>query len=93
MKKTVLLVLALVFALGAGLVYMGHRGQEAYAASGFSSEGAFKAIGALSGDVSDAWEKQLKPGLDALPEAERGALTDVARAVLSAAWEAQSPGA
>ena len=93
MKKTVLLVLALVFALGAGLVYMGYRGQEAYAASGFSSEGAFEAISALSGDVSSAWEKQLKPGLDALPEAERGALTDAARAALSAAWEAQSPGA
>ena len=65
------LLLALAFALGCALVFMGWRGQVEYAASGFSSEEAFDAIYALSGEVSDAWARRIKPELDRLSEADR----------------------
>ena len=93
MKKTVALLLALVFALGAVLVFMGRRGQAEYAASGFSAESGYAAISALSGDVSEAWEKRLRPELDALPEADRALLADAAQALLTGAWEAHEAGA
>ena len=70
--------MALVFLIGAALVFMGWRGQVWFNDSGFSSENAFHAIYKLSGDVSDAWESRLKPALDALPEGDRAALDGIA---------------
>ena len=59
--------LALVFALGICIIVLGLAGQRAYDTSGFSAESAYGAIYTLSGDVRAAWDKQLKPQLDALP--------------------------
>ena len=87
------LVLALVFALGAALVFMGYRGQVEYAASGFSSEGGFQAVYALSRSASNAWNDVLEGELDALPQQDREALDARALSLLSDAWEAQSAGA
>ena len=92
MKKTTLLVLALVFLFGAALVAMGLKGQAEYAASGFSSESGYAAVHALAGDVSAAWDKRLKPALNELTEPDQEALTDVARALLADAWEQAGSG-
>ena len=67
MKKATALVLALLFVLGAFLVFTGFRGQEQFAASGFSAESAYASIYSLSGDVTAAWKKYLEPALKALP--------------------------
>ena len=56
------IILAAVFILGAGLIFMGYRAQIRFAESGFSSEAAFRAIHNLSRDVSDAWKNKLDPG-------------------------------
>ena len=93
MKKTIALILALVFAFGAALVFMGHRGQSAYAASGFSSEAAYQAIHALSADAADAWNRRLGPELEKLSDDDRRALTAAAQAVLSDTWEGLRHGA
>ena len=54
------LALALIFALGAALVFMGVRGQKEYAASGFNAESGYQAVYALSRDVSSAWKNALR---------------------------------
>ncbi len=72
------LALVLAFALGCALVFMGWRGQAVYNASGFSSEAAYDAIYALSGEVSDAWAHRLGPELDQLAEADRARVDAVA---------------
>ena len=72
------LALVLVFGLGCALVFMGWRGQSVYDASGFSSEAAYNAIYALSGEVSDNWEHRLQLELDRLPEADRARADAVA---------------
>ena len=65
------LLLLCFFLLGVWIVFYGLRGMREYAASGFSSEEAFDAIYALSGEVSDAWARRIKPELDRLSESER----------------------
>ena len=77
------LALVLAFALGCTLVFMGWRGQAVYNASGFSSEAAYDAIYALSGEVSDAWEHRLRPALDQLNEADRARADAVALELVS----------
>ena len=56
--------LAVIFLLGALMAYMGIRGQNEFSASGFSSESAYRAIYALSGQVSDAWKNIVQPEMD-----------------------------
>ena len=72
------LLLVLVFALGCGLVFMGWRGQAVYSDSGFSSEAAYQAIYALSGETSEAWDNRIRPELDRLSEADRAQVDAVA---------------
>ena len=84
--------LALVFALGICIIVLGVAGQRAYDTSGFSAESAYGAIYTLSGDVRGAWDKQLKPQLDALPAEQRTQVDEAARALLDSAWESQSAG-
>lgn len=87
------LALALIFALGAALIFMGWRGQQDFAASGFSSESAYQTLYNLSEDVSAAWRERLSPTLTALPGDERGTLGSTALRMLSSAWEAMQSGA
>ena len=84
--------LALVFVLGIVIIVLGISGQRTYDTSGFSAESAYGAIYSLNKDVSNAWEKQLKPQLDALPAEQQAQVDEAARALLDAAWESQSPG-
>ena len=86
------LILLCVFILGIAIIAMGYAGMQAYSASGFSSETAYWAIHALSGDVDSAWNKKLEPQLSALTADERAAVGDAARALLTDAWESQKKG-
>ena len=85
------LALALVFALGCALVFMGWRGQVEYAASGFSSETAYGAIYALSGEAADAWSRRIRPELDKLSGAERAGVDDVAVSLASELYDGDAP--
>ena len=87
------LVLALVFALGVALVFMGYRGQVQFATSGFSSEGGFEAVYALSRSVSNAWSDVIAPQLGALSEQDRESLDAQALGLLEAAWDSHREGA
>ena len=78
--------LLLVFLLGIGVIVLGYRGIQEYNASGFSSETAYHAIYALSGDVNAAWEKKLQPQMNAL-SAEKRETLDEAVEVLRGIWE------
>ncbi len=82
--------LAVVFLLGAILIFMGIRAQNDFASSGFSSESAYQAIYALSRDVSDAWQKKLQPELSKLSESDRSALDETVKSLLTDAWKSQS---
>ncbi len=93
MKKALALILALLFLPGTLLIFMGNRGQAQYAASGFSAPSAYSAVYALSGDVSKAWNKRLRPELNKYSDPERAVLTDTARAALADVWESQKSGA
>ena len=84
--------LALVFALGIVIIVLGVSGQRAYDTSGFSAESAYSAIYSLHKDVENAWEKQLKPRLAALPAQQRAQVDEASRALLDAAWESQRAG-
>ena len=85
--------LAVIFLLGALMTYMGIRGQNEFSASGFSSERAYQAIYALSGQVSDAWKNSVQPDLNALTEQERALLDSTMADLLRDAWENQNAGA
>ena len=87
------LILAAVFLLGAALIFMGHRGQEKYTGSGFSSEAAFRSIYYLSRDTADAWKNKLAPELKELPETEQPLIDRTAAELLKNAWESQQKGA
>ena len=93
MKKATALVLALLFVLGAFLVFTGFRGQEQFAASGFSAESAYASIHSLSGDVTVAWKKYLEPALKALPASDRESVDKAALAILEDCWGSQKAGA
>lgn len=82
--------LAVIFLIGAALVFMGIRAQKKFAASGFSSENAYQAIYALTRDVSDAWKNKLEPELKRLPEDDRTVLDGIVRELLSETWKTQS---
>ena len=84
--------LAVVFLLGLVVIFLGYRGIQEYNASGFSSETAYHAIYALSGDVNTAWEKKLQPQRDALSAEKRDALDEAAKQLLFASWENQKTG-
>ena len=81
------LALVLIFALGAALIFMGHRGQVDFAASKFSAESAYQTLYLLSGDVSSAWKDSLSPALDGVDDGRREALTATATRLLSEAWD------
>ena len=87
------LVLALVFALGAALVFMGYRGQVQFESSGFSSEGGYEAVYALSDSVSKAWSDGIAPQLAAMTEQDRDRLDAEALRLLESAWDDQREGA
>ncbi len=87
------LILAAVFILGAAMIFMGHRAQEKFAGSGFSSETAFRAIYNLSTDVKDAWKNRLSPELGKLSDPERSSLDRTAAELLKAVWESRQKGA
>ena len=87
------LILALIFALGAVLIFMGHRGQVDNAASGFSADNAYQAVYALSGDVSAAWSDSLSPALKTLSEEQRAQAEAKALSLLRDTWEDLQKGA
>ena len=84
--------LAAVFLLGAVLVFMGIRAQKEYQVSGFSSESAYGAIHALTGDIAALWQDSVMPLADTLPENEREVFHAAVRRLLLSAWESQSEG-
>ena len=85
--------LAVVFLIGAALIFMGIRAQHNFASSGFSSESAYQAIYALTRDVSDAWKNKLEPELKQLSETDRTALDGITVDLLSEIWKSQSKNA
>ena len=85
--------LAVVFLLGAALIFMGIRAQQEYASSGFSSEGAYQAIYALSKDVSEAWSNEIKPELDQLNADERSVLDETVKNLTADFWKSQDKNA
>ncbi|MBQ9300529.1 MAG: hypothetical protein IJ214_08455, partial [Clostridia bacterium] len=87
------LILACVFILGIAIIALGYAGMQAYSMSGFSSETGYRAIHALSGDVSAAWSKKLEPQLASLSQEQRDTVTQAARTLLDGAWESQKSGA
>ncbi|MBR3742434.1 MAG: hypothetical protein IKN04_18590, partial [Clostridia bacterium] len=84
--------LLLVFLLGLLVIFFGYRGIQEYNASGFSSEAAYHAIYALSGDVDKAWTQKLQPQRGALSADQQAALDEAARHLLYSAWEGQKTG-
>ena len=84
------IALVLIALLGAAMIYMGSRGVTAHTDSGFSDASAFKATYALSGVTADAWNKTLKPDLEALSADEREALDTAALSLLEEAWGRKS---
>ena len=84
--------LALLLALGLGLIWQGIRGQRAYEASGFDSEGAYSSIYALGQATEKAWGQEIRPQLEKLTEEDRNALGTAARERLGAAWEELTAG-
>ena len=85
--------LGLAFLLGALLVFIGWRGQNAWHDAGFSSQEAYQAIYALSGDVSAAWENPIGKDWAALTNEERAALGQSTQQLLRSAWDSQRAGA
>ena len=84
------IALVLIALLGAAMIYMGSRGVTAHTDSGFSDASAFKATYTLSGVTADAWNKTLKPDLEALSADEREALDTAAMSLLEEAWGRKS---
>ena len=82
------LALAALLIAGISLVLLGLRGQAALTGSGFSAEGGYQAVYALSGDVAAAWTRAIRPALNAQPEPA----DDVAEALLCAAWDDMADG-
>ena len=85
--------LALVFALGAVLIFMGHRGQVDSAAAGFSAESAYQTVYNISGDVSAAWKDSLSPALNGMSDAQRAAAEAKALRLVRDAWDGMQAGA
>ena len=86
------IILFLIFLFGAAILGMGYLSQKEFARSGFSAENAYQAIHALSGDVSGAWNHQIRPALDGLTDAERASLDESLPELLRGAWEGVSKG-
>ena len=84
-------ILALAFALGLVIIFLGVTGMREYGTSGFSSETAYNAIYFLHRNTEAAYAK-LSAQLNALPEDQRAAAEKAAGNLLTAAWEAQSAG-
>ena len=87
-----LLLLAL-FLLGAGMIANGVHAMHTYAASGFSSESAYRAIYRLHRETERAWSRQLSPGLKELSDQERAAFDALTARLLKDTWEGQKKGA
>ena len=84
--------LAVVFLLGALLVFMGIRGQKEFNESGFSSEKAFQEIHTLSGLVSETWQREIEPDLRLFSDEDRKALHAVTAGLVENTWEKQKAG-
>ena len=80
------------FLLGVGIIFYGLRGMQEYAASGFSSETAYKAIYHLHRETETAWKQKLSPQLRNLSDEEQRRLHDLTEQLLSSAWENQKKG-
>ena len=85
--------LAAVFLIGVVFIFLGLRAQKEFDSSGFSSESAYQAIYALGQDVSNAWQKHLRPELDKFPEADRPALDQRVKELAAEAWKKQDESA
>ena len=85
-------ILALAVLIGLMVIAMGYKGIQEYNASGFSSETAYAAVYALSGDVQSAWTQKLKPQRESLAPEQRASLDDTARQLVFSAWESQKTG-
>ncbi len=86
------LVLGAVFLLGVLLILGGLQGQNAYNASGFSSEEAYQAIYALGGQADSDWRNLLSPALSKQEAEEREALDTLAEKWLGETWEGVKAG-
>ena len=73
------------FLLGVGIIFYGLRGMQEYAASGFSSETAYKSIYHLHRETETAWKQKLSPQLRNLSDEERRRLHDLTEQLVSSA--------
>ena len=80
------------FLLGVGIIFYGLQGMKEYAASGFSSETAYKSIYHLHRETETAWKQKLSPQLRNLSDEEQRRLHDLTEQLLSSAWEKQKKG-
>ncbi len=84
--------LLVLFLLGAALLFMGYRGQEAFSRSGYTGEEAYGAVYQLSQNSGAFWDGTLSAELEALTKDERASLRDAARALVSDCWQKQQDG-
>ncbi len=91
--RRVKLVLALLFAAGLCLVYVGAWGLRVYASSGFSSASAFESVYRLSQELDRDWKDLLSPALSQLSDEKRTAAEECAEALLRENWEERRAGA
>ena len=82
-------ILAAVLILGLAVGWIGYRGLQVYQGSGFSSENAYQAIYALSGQVNADWTEQLAPQLNQLTDSARTQTDELAEQLLTSSWDSQ----
>ena len=78
-KKTtfpaVKLCLALLFLLGAAMVFAGHKGKTLYSGAAAGAEGSLSAAYELSRDADKVLDQGIRPALDRLTDEERSAVS------------------
>ena len=84
--------LAIVLLLGIAVIFAGWFGMREYSTSNFSSEAGYQAIYKLSGDVDEAWKRNLQPQLDSLDSASRAVVDAAAYQMVASVWESQKEG-
>ena len=84
--------LAIVLLLGLAVIFAGWFGMREYSTSNFSSEAGYQAVYKLSGEVDNAWKKNLQPQLDSLDAASRAVVDEAAYEMAASVWESQKEG-
>ena len=86
-KKTtfsaVKLCLALLFLLGAAMVFAGHKGKTMYSGAAAGAEGSLRAAYELSRDADKVLDQGIRPALDHLTDEERAAVSEMVSFMVS----------